>query len=216
MIERLAEDCRFLSEYDLYVVFDSESGLAVDTADERGTPYTVADPTDPTDALEGVAERIGTIHYLVACGWGYRVPTESLEVPRVALNCHSSYLPRYKGWSVYRAQWAHAERRGGVTIHEMTEEIDEGEIVTRQRFEIGLFETPLGIARTYSELTVPLLKEAIHRLETGEECVPRSGGGRYFTRIPLRHTLKHGVVNHLLRAVGSERRWGLPEEVRRP
>ncbi|WP_162354544.1 formyltransferase family protein [Natrialba swarupiae] len=206
VIRHLATDSRFSEKFDLRVVLD-DTGEATDTLDRWNVPWDVTNNrSNPKTALERVSPESG-IDYLVACGWGYLLPDDVLSIPeQAALNCHSSYLPDYKGLSVYRPQWAHAERYGGATIHVMNEEIDEGPIITQGRFTITLWDTPLDIAHKYSDLTAPLLREAIALIEQGYEGTAHSGG-RYFSKVPWTTTLTHGIVNHVCRAFGFSYRW---------
>lgn len=207
VIESLATNTEFGEEYDLRVIADGD-GDATDVCDKHGVPWgPTATPNDPEQAVRGVTADLERIEYIVACGWGYKIPDSVLNMAEeAALNCHSSALPDYKGVSVYRPQWAHAEETGGVTVHTMTDEFDEGRVIAQTEYPIGLFETPLGIAQKYSSLTAPLLRKALERIEAGYEGEPHEGG-RYYSAVPWAETVKHAAVNHVLRALGSDRRW---------
>lgn len=209
VLDRLAEDDRFTERYDLRVIVDGE-GKTSRTLDRHGVRWEIAgNPSNPWQAIEDITPDT-SIDYLVLCGWSYKIPPSIIDKPTIAaLNCHSSYLPDYKGRSVYRVQWAHAEPYGGVTIHRLSEEFDEGPIVTQARFRIALWDTPLDIVQTYSDLTVPLLREALLMLGDGYEDRPNEGG-RYFSQIPWTTTVTYGIVNHTLRAVGISWRWEIP------
>jgi methionyl-tRNA formyltransferase len=209
VLDRLATDDRFTERYDLHIIVDSE-GKTTRTLNRHGVRWEVADdPSNPWQAIEDVAPNTH-IDYIVSCGWSYKIPSHIIDKATIAaLNCHSSYLPDYKGQSVYRVQWAHAEPYGGVTIHRLTDEFDDGPIVTQERFRIALWDTPLDIAHKYSDLTVPLLREALILLDEGYEDRPNEGG-RYFSQIPWTTTIIHGIVNHTLRAVSVPWRWKIP------
>jgi methionyl-tRNA formyltransferase len=183
----------------------ADSGPVLERARRRDLPATVAStPRDPMDAIRRVES---SPDYVVTCGWPYKVPPDAIDAAeRAALNCHSSYLPDYRGLSVFRVQWAHAEDTGGATVHHLTESFDEGDIVCQERFHVGLFDTPLDIIFSYSQLTAVLLREAILLLEHGHEGTPQPEGGRYYSRLSWPRTLAYGIPNHLLRLVGSERR----------
>lgn len=203
---------RFLSsvdypDIDLRVVVDGPEGDAVQTMDRLRIPYTVAsDPAAPSDAIERVTSDADEIRYLITCGWIHKIPSEARAMATDAINCHSSYLPDYKGRSTYRPQWAHAELEGGATVHFLTEEFDEGAIICQDRFVISTWDSPLDIAYKYSDITTPLVREAMLLLSSGYEGVPHEGG-RYYSVIPWPTTLAHGIVNHVSRGVGSEWRW---------
>lgn len=210
---------RFAEEWDLVdtsvaCVVDSSSGKATREARSRNYPTIVCtDSSEQRAAIERAAERIGGCDYLVSIGWTYLVPDEALAVPvRAALNVHSSYLPAYKGLSVHRAQWANAEPTGGVTVHHMTESFDAGRIVAQQRYHVGLFDTPLAMRDTIGELSAALIREAILKVESGYEGEPQPDEGNYYSLLPWSTVLKYGLVNHLYRALGSEKRFPVPPD----
>jgi methionyl-tRNA formyltransferase len=80
-----------------------------------------------------------------------------------ALNIHPSPLPNYKGMAPIMWMIAEAAKVGGTTIHHMNEKIDEGKIISVERFEItqsgnyfGLYEKSAEIG---AELLISLLKK---------------------------------------------------------
>jgi len=85
---------------------------------------------------EAFARRLGElkVDYLVVVAYGRILPAGVLESARHgALNIHPSLLPRWRGpapvpWTLY-----HGEKTTGVTIMQMNEEMDAGDIV-RQVF----------------------------------------------------------------------------------
>ncbi|RDZ38995.1 MULTISPECIES: formyltransferase family protein [Haloferax] len=206
VIRHLVNSEHFSAQYDLRVVVDT-TGKTTEVLEDLGIPWiTASDPREPLESVEVLSDEDGP-DYLVTCGWAHKVPPVVCEMPtETAINCHSSYLPDYKGLAVYRPQWAHAERYGGASVHFLTEQFDEGNIITQARFTIGLFDTPLDIAYKYSDITAPLLREALALLESGYQGHEHDGG-RYYSAVPWTTTVKHGIVNHLLRAVGLDKRW---------
>ncbi len=205
-LQWLTENSSF--EDDLWVLFDDDSGECVQFAEANDITFDVVeDPKDPSAQAKKMAEKADGVSYLISAGWGYRIPPDVIDIPDVAaLNCHSSYLPDYKGPSVYWVQWAHAEKTGGATVHLMTEEFDEGAIIAQQRFEIGFCDLPNDILHKASIITPGLLLKAILAIEQGCEPSPQ-GEGRYFPYIRKRYVLIRGVVNHLLRLIGINERW---------
>lgn len=206
VIKSLVCDDRFTSEYKICAVADTD-GKTTRTMDALGVPWaSVRNPRQPGRAITELTNNTNP-DYIVACGWGYKIPKRVIDSAEVAaLNCHSSYLPDYKGVSVYRPQWAHAEECGGATIHTLTDEFDEGAIITQDRYPIRLLDTPLDIAQKYSAITAPLLREALELINAGYDGRQHTGG-RYYSTVPWTTTIKHGIVNHVLRALGVDQRW---------
>ncbi|MFC3959087.1 formyltransferase family protein [Halovivax cerinus] len=194
------------------VVTDARSGKAVSAARDLTFPISVCDdPSEVGTTINEVTDKVSGCDYLISIGWSHRVPDEALAIPETAaLNVHSSYLPRYRGLSVHRAQWANAEAEGGVTVHEMTSEFDEGDIIAQQKYRIGLFETPLDMVTTIGELAAALTREAILLLEMGYTGEEQKGEGNYYSLLPWSTVLKYGIVNHVLRLLRTNRRVRVP------
>lgn len=72
---------------------------------------------------------------LISAGFRHIIPEEVLSIPsQGAINLHPSYLPYNKGanpnvWSIIESAPA------GVTIHEMTAEVDGGDVLAQKRVE---------------------------------------------------------------------------------
>jgi methionyl-tRNA formyltransferase len=104
----------------------------------------------------------------VVAAYGRILPKTLLDVPRLGfINVHASLLPRYRGAAPI--QWAivRGERVTGVTIMQMNERMDEGDILLQR-------DTPIGPEETYGELEERLarlgaeaLLEAVAGLSAG-------------------------------------------------
>jgi folate-dependent phosphoribosylglycinamide formyltransferase PurN len=83
---------------------------------------------------------------LISCGWPKIIPENVLSISlKAALNCHSSFLPDYKGASVFKHFWSNWESEAGATIHFMTKRLDEGNIVVQKKIKIKQPTTPIRI-----------------------------------------------------------------------
>lgn len=148
-----------------------------------------------------------SVDFIITCGWGYKVPKEIIELPKSsALNCHSSYLPDYKGGSVYQMQWANAEEYGGATIHFLTDKFDSGNIIAQESFKIKLTDSPLDILTKASELTAVLIREALLLLNADYIGIENKGG-RYFLKTNKINLYLHRIVNFIYRLFKSDKRW---------
>jgi methionyl-tRNA formyltransferase len=71
---------------------------------------------------------------LVAC-FPYRIPATLWRLARTACwNLHPAMLPRYRGPAPVYWQLRNKERHGGVTLHEVTDRLDAGNIVAQKSF----------------------------------------------------------------------------------
>lgn len=87
---------------------------------------------------------------------------------RVALNVHSSLLPRYRGPNPLLWIYYHNDRRTGVTVHGMNERADAGAIYAQEAFDL-----PRGfpVDRLYAKkacLGGELLLRVLDQFESGE------------------------------------------------
>lgn len=68
---------------------------------------------------------------LVAC-WPYLIETRVLECARkAALNLHPSLLPEYRGPNPLEQQLAAGDSRFGVTLHQLDQRFDHGDIIAQ-------------------------------------------------------------------------------------
>ena len=105
----------------------------------------------------------------VVAAYGRILPADALAVPRHGcLNVHASLLPELRGAAP--AQWAVARgyARTGVTLMQMDEGLDTGDILLQRACAIDDDETGESLLRKLAPLGAEALEEALRRLERGE------------------------------------------------
>ena len=111
-------------------------------------------------------------------------------------------LPDYKGGSVYHHYWANCEDFSGATIHYLTDNLDSGNIIAQSVFKLNFFDTPNSILLKASEITGPLLVEALLKINLGYKGEPNNGG-RYFLKFNSKYQLIiYRMLNCFLKKVG--------------
>ena len=91
----------------------------------------------------------------------YILPRELYSQARYgAVNIHPSLLPKYKGLNPWEQLMQNGETRTGVTIHRITDEVDSGEILAQQSFDIN----PEASLEQLREQSDTLAAEMIQRL----------------------------------------------------
>lgn len=91
----------------------------------------------------------------------YILPRELYSQARYgAVNIHPSLLPKYKGLNPWEQLMQNGETRTGVTIHRITDEVDSGEILAQQAFDID----PTASLEQLREQSDTLAAEMIQRL----------------------------------------------------
>ena len=80
--------------------------------------------------------------FLVVCDYGLILPKELLKVPKYgALNIHHSLLPKYRGPTPVPSAILAGEKKSGVTIISMSEDVDAGDILAQKEYILKEDET---------------------------------------------------------------------------
>ncbi len=119
------------------------------------------------DALAELSSLNADIMIVVA--YGLLLPKAILEAPRLGcLNVHGSILPRWRGAApIQRAIWA-GDDETGVTIMQMDEGLDTGDMLHISRCPIATTETSASLYTKLAELGPTALVETIAKLANGE------------------------------------------------
>ena len=103
------------------------------------------------------------------CRLGQILPMEIIAgPPRGCLNVHPSLLPKYRGAAPINWTLIRGETKTGVTIMQMDEGVDSGDILIQEETDIGLDE---NYGELYNRLALQgpsLLLKAIEVIERGE------------------------------------------------
>jgi methionyl-tRNA formyltransferase len=105
---------------------------------------------------------------IVVAAYGKILPPNILELPRHGcINVHASLLPKYRGAAPI--QWAilNGDDTTGVTIMQMNEHMDAGDILLQRVTAIGADETYGELQVRLAQLGAPALMEAIGALAAG-------------------------------------------------
>jgi methionyl-tRNA formyltransferase len=140
-------------------------------AQERGIPV-----EQPEKVKGGKLAQILFVHspdVAVVAAYGRILPPDALAAPRLGcLNVHASLLPELRGAAP--AQWAIARghEKSGVTVMQMDEGLDTGDIRLQRALLIAPDETGESLLAKLGALGASALEEALGLLERGE--LPRS------------------------------------------
>ncbi|HVN85008.1 MAG TPA: methionyl-tRNA formyltransferase [Candidatus Binatia bacterium] len=122
---------------------------------------------------------------IVVAAYGKILPPNILALPRLGcINVHASLLPKYRGAAPI--QWAilRGETMTGVTIMQMNEGMDTGDILLQRDTAIGDTETYGQLQTRLSHLGAASLMQAIGLLKQGE-LHPRPQDNQAATLAPL-------------------------------
>ena len=119
------------------------------------------------EALEELSSLNADIMIVVA--YGLILPKAILDAPRLGcLNVHGSILPRWRGAApIQRAIWA-GDQQTGVTIMQMDEGLDTGDMLHISCCPIDSTETSASLYAKLAELGPDALIDTINRLANGD------------------------------------------------
>ena len=113
---------------------------------------------------------------IVVIAFGQIVPASILHMKKYGcINVHGSLLPKYRGTAPI--QWAviDGERESGVTIMQMDEGLDTGDMLLKGSVVLDEKETSGSLFNKLSALGASLCVEALEKLEKGELTPEKQG-----------------------------------------
>jgi methionyl-tRNA formyltransferase len=119
---------------------------------------------DPV-ALDKLREIDPDLNVVVA--YGQIIPASIIYFPKYnSINLHFSLLPKYRGASP--VQWAilNGESATGLTIFELNEKMDEGDILTQREIKILPHEKASELEERLAQEGADLLVKTIHQMDT--------------------------------------------------
>ncbi|MFU2079961.1 methionyl-tRNA formyltransferase [Avibacterium endocarditidis] len=106
---------------------------------------------------------------MVVVAYGLILPKAVLDAPRLGcLNVHGSILPRWRGAApIQRAIWA-GDGQTGVTIMQMNEGLDTGDMLHKVYCNISPEDTSLSLYHKLEQIAPNALLDVLNGLEAGE------------------------------------------------
>ena len=105
---------------------------------------------------------------IIVTAFGHIIPKEILDIPKYGcINVHTSLLPSYRGAAPI--QWAvlNGEKETGVTVMQMDEGLDTGDILAVKRVAIDEKETSGSLFDKMQEEGADLLIRVLEQIEKG-------------------------------------------------
>ncbi len=106
--------------------------------------------------------------YFIVVAYGHILPRTILGIPKKkCINVHGSILPAYRGASPIQSVLLHGEKETWVTIMEMSEWMDEGNILKVRSIQIDPDETSESLFQKFAEISWPTLIQTLQEIEHG-------------------------------------------------
>ena len=136
--------------------------LALERALAIEQPETLRDPA--------VGERLRALapEVIVVVAYGKILPKSVLDLPpHGAINVHASLLPKYRGAAPIQRAILAGERATGITIMQMNERMDAGDILLQEEVAIRPDDTAESLSGRLAELGAQLIVVTLDRLARG-------------------------------------------------
>ena len=170
-LEALAEKCQILEIFTCPVEPEFESNDRVkSTAKKIGIPCR-EEPVQEEDLIRLAGQGC---RLFVCAGYYYRIPVmEGLSM----VNIHPSLLPEGRGAWPMPVMLLSGMDEGGVTIHKLSPEFDQGDILLQRRFSIGEKDTLEDVTEQIRGMLPEMVDILVSDLEQlYEKAVPQHGG----------------------------------------
>ena len=102
---------------------------------------------------------------LIVVAYGLLIPKEILSVPDYCINVHASLLPKWRGAAPIQRAIMQGDKKTGVSIMRIVEELDAGPIWTLRECEISNTDTTETLSRKLSEIGASALDTAITMIQ---------------------------------------------------
>jgi methionyl-tRNA formyltransferase len=131
----------------------------------RGIPILQPEKIRQDEHVFSALEKTGP-DIIVVVAYGQIIPSAIIDLPRYkSVNVHFSLLPKYRGAAP--VQWAilNGEEKTGVTVFELNERMDEGDIVSQLETRIGMRENAGELEDRLSRLGADLLVKTMESID---------------------------------------------------
>lgn len=135
---------------------------------------------------EEIYETIKKLNPDIICvvAYGKLLPKEILEIPRLgSINVHPSLLPKYRGSAPIQWSIINGDKKTGVTIMYLSEEMDAGDIILQEETKIKEDETSGELWERLSKMGAELLLKALKDIEN--KTANRIPQGEKYTLAPM-------------------------------
>lgn len=143
------------------------------------------------DAKTILEKEAGDADLLVVCSYGLFIPRWLREFYKYgAINLHPSLLPEYRGASPIQAALMDGKEKTGVSIIDVTDEMDAGDVYGQVEVEVDPEDNFLTLSQKLVEAGASLLKKVIGEIEKGTyEKHPQEGTPTFTKKITRDQTV---------------------------
>lgn len=123
------------------------------------------------------------IDTLISFSYGKIFGPKFLSLFKHTMNIHPSLLPSYRGCTPIENEILNRDREGGITVQEISKEIDEGGVYLSETFPLDGNETSLSLRKAVSARVPELVLSALDNISRGSKLLEQSGEATYTKKI---------------------------------
>lgn len=121
---------------------------------------------------------------MIVVAYGLILPKTILDIPKYGcINVHASILPRWRGASPIQQAVLHGDLESGVTIMQMDEGLDTGDMLKISKLTLAPTETSASLYKKLCDIGPPTLIETINNLENITPVKQPKTGATYAEKI---------------------------------
>ncbi|MDR2817630.1 MAG: methionyl-tRNA formyltransferase [Oscillospiraceae bacterium] len=106
---------------------------------------------------------------IVVAAYGMLLPGSILKIPKYGcINVHGSLLPKYRGAAPIQWSIINGEKETGITIMNMEEELDHGDIICQEKIQIKESDTAASLYLTLAKVGKDALLHGIDLISSPE------------------------------------------------
>lgn len=114
----------------------------------------------------------GEFDFLISINYLYLINSDLINLPKkMAINIHGALLPRYRGRAPHIWAIINNERECGITVHQIDEGCDTGDIILQEKIEITSSTTGGDILKCFEHKYPNMIKSAINAILENKELV---------------------------------------------
>ncbi|MCF6766851.1 methionyl-tRNA formyltransferase [Thiotrichales bacterium 19S11-10] len=142
---------------------------------------------------------------MIVIAYGLILPKPVLDIPKYGcINIHVSLLPKWRGAAPIQRAIEHGDKQTGITIMQMDEGLDTGDILNTKVINIEKNETAQSLHDKLAIMATPLLLDTIQKIQnkTISPQTQNEKNASYAEKI----SKSEGLVNWSLSAIEIERK----------
>ena len=149
---------------------NNKHAFAIQRAEKFGIPSVTFNRHEfyETDGVLNILKK-HDISFIVLAGFLWKIPLNLIgSYHRRMVNIHPALLPKFGGKGMYgmyvhRAVVEAGEKESGITIHYVTENYDEGEIIFQEKCDVASSDSPEMVARNVQKLEHKFYPEVVEK-----------------------------------------------------